>query len=150
MITMRKAHASDMGEIMDLVDVIFEREQDIPRELSPIPEHQQPQWWCAEMNRKIVGTAALYKDNGIWHMGRIAVSGELRGQHIATKLLCFALEDIFSQNIDEVHLEARDITVHIMQNLGAKVIGEPVPFYKGTVTPIILKKSDFFQKQKIF
>lgn len=148
MVIMRKAHARDMEEIWELADGIFEREQNIPRELSPIPDEQKPQWWCAEAEHKIIGTAVLYCDHGTWHMGRIAVLPEMRGQHIATKLLEYVLKNVFldnalAQDIEEIYFEARDTTVHILQKFGAEIIGEPFPFYLGTVTPVLLKKTAF-------
>ena len=40
-------------------------------------------------------------------------------------------------------MEARDTTVAIVGKMGGTVAGEPVPFYKGTVTPVWLTKEAF-------
>ncbi len=141
----RKATDEDMDKIMDLLNCVFEGEQQIPRELNLIEESKFPQWWCVEKDGEIVGATALFKENNDWHMGRIAISSKLRGQHMGTKLLRTALEDIFAQDINAVYLDARDATVHIMKQFGAEIIGEPISFYEGNVTPIILKKEDFFK-----
>lgn len=109
----------------------------------PISDSKSPQWWCIELDGRIVGTTALFKENDDWHMGRIAISNELRGQHVGTELLKFALKDIFSQDVEEVYFDARDATVHILKKFGAQVIGKPIVFYNGNVTPILLKKKDF-------
>ena len=42
--TIRQASAADMAEIMTLVEQVFSDEQNIPRELIPIPAEQEPRW----------------------------------------------------------------------------------------------------------
>ena len=80
-------------------------------------------------------------------MGRIAISPALRGQHWGTVLLQFALQEAFAQDVGEIYLEARDATVHIMEKLGAKVIGATTVFYQGNITPIVLQKEAFLKHQ---
>ena len=50
---------------------------------------------------------------------------------------------VFDQGVDAIYMEARDITVAIVQKMGGRVTGEPVPFYEGTVTPVMLEKERF-------
>ncbi len=40
-------------------------------------------------------------------------------------------------------MEAREVTVAIICRLGGRVAGKPVPFYKGTVTPVRLHRDDY-------
>ena len=149
MVTIRKAAAADMGAVMELLESIFEGEQDIPRQMLAVPESQKPEWWCAELDGRVVGTVALYlMEDGHWHMGRFVLSGELRGQHVATRLLYFAMDDVFSRDIDIIYTESRDATVHILEKMGGVVVGEPRAFFKGAVTPVNLRKEDYLRNRE--
>ena len=136
----RKASKADLEQIMALVTETFSGEQNIPIELIPIPDEMCPQWWCIEENGNMIGSLALYRDCNEWHMGRFAISPDKRGEHLGTQLLISAIQDIFSSGIEEIYCEARDTTVHIVEKLGGKITGDPVPFYDGNVTPMIIKK----------
>ena len=67
----------------------------------------------------------------------------MRGRHIATGVVNPAAPSAFDQGVDAIYMEARDITVAIVQKMGGRVTGEPVPFYEGTVTPVMLEKERF-------
>jgi len=111
--------------------------------LTYLPPEKQPRWWCAESKGRIVATAVAYAENGIWHMGRLTVAEDLRGQGIAERLLRFALRDLFSGDVEKLEMEARPAAVHILLKFGAEITGPAFPFYKGTVTPVRLTKSSF-------
>ena len=51
----------------------------------------------------------------------------------------------FAQDVDNIFLEARDATVHILTGFGAEIAGEPFAFYCGNVTPMILTRTAFLQ-----
>lgn len=144
----RRASAGDMAAVMRLVDCVFTQEQQIPKDLNPIAERQCPQWWCIEHDGEIAGTAALFRENENWHVGRLAISAPLRGQHMGTALLRYMMRDVFAHDVETVYLEARDTTVHIMKKLGAKTVGEPVLFYGGRITPMVLQKKDFLEQEE--
>ena len=141
---LRKAAESDLNAVLTLAQNIFEQEQQIPSSLTDIPAAKRPQWWCAEENGAIVATVVAYVENEIWHMGRLTVAQELRGQGIAPRLIRFALEDLFEQGVEELHMEARAAVVRILETFGAEITGETVPFYVGTITPLRLKKDRFY------
>ena len=141
----RRAADTDMEAVLALTAKVFEGEQDIPREMNPIPADKQPQWWCMEQDGELVGTAAIYREGGQWHMGRITVARRLRGQHKGTFLLKRVLDDVFAQGVDNIFLEARDATVHILTGFGAQIAGESFAFYCGNVTPMILTRTAFLQ-----
>ena len=145
-ILIRKAVPADMDEVYKMAADIFEGEQGIPRDLNPIPPENHPQWWCAEAGGRLAGVAAAFVEGDYWHNGRLAVAKEMRGRHIATELLKTAAAFAFDQGADAVYMEARDITVSIVKKLGGRVIGEPVPFYEGTVTPVVMEKTDSLQR----
>lgn len=90
----RRAADTDMEAVLALTAKVFEGEQDIPREMNPIPAEKQPRWWCMEQDGELVGTAAVYREGGRWHMGRITVAPRLRGQHKGTFLLESVLTDV--------------------------------------------------------
>ena len=122
---------------------VFFLEQGIPRERCAMAPDCNPIWWCVKQDGNMVGTVAAYWEEGICHVGRITIAPELRGKHIGTEMLRFAMEDLFASVTDEIFMEARETTVHIMKKMGAQITGEPVPFYGGTITPLILNKKDF-------
>ena len=142
-IIIRKAGPADMEAVLELAGDVFEGEQGIPRSLNPIPPENTPQWWCAVTEGRIAGVAAAFVEDGRWHIGRLAVAKEMRGRHIATDLLRTAAAFVFDQGADIIYMEARDITVAIVKKMGGRVAGEPVPFYQGTVTPVVLETERF-------
>ena len=146
---LRKAAEADLGTVLTLAQNVFEQEQQIPRSLTDIPAEKRPQWWCAETNGAIVATLVAYVENDVWHMGRLTVAQELRGQGIAPRLIRFALEDLFEQGVEELHMEARTAVVRILETFGAEITGEAVPFYVGTITPLCLKKDRFYASTAI-
>lgn len=139
----RRAAEADLDSVLLLAQNIFESEQEIPRVLTYIPPEKRPCWWCAEQDGRIVATVVAYAEKDVWHMGRLTVAEELRGQQTATRLLQFALQDLFSGEVEELTMEARLTAVHILLKFGAEITGPAVPFYKGTITPLRLTKSSF-------
>lgn len=138
----RRAEPCDMEELMSLVCRTFE-EQGIPSELDYIPDDLSPIWWCVEDNGIIIGAIASYTENGKTHLGRFAIRPEYRGSGIGTRLLRFAIEDVFAQGIEKIYTESRPVTVKILEKMGAKVSGETFPFFKGVCTPIDLCREDY-------
>ena len=143
MLVCRRAYDEEINSIMELVIRTFTGEQDIPQELNYLPAEKQPHWFCAEENGKLVGTIAFFRESDGWHAGRIAIEPRCRGQHIGTRLISYALSEMFGTGAEEIRLEARPITVHILTGLGAQITGEPFPFYRSTCTPIRIKREDF-------
>ncbi len=146
--TFRRAAESDMAQILRLITDIFAGEQGIPEELIPIPAEAGPVWWCIEDEGAVAGCVALYREEDGWHMGRFAVAESLRGRHLGSELIRFAVRDAFAMGIEEIRGEARDTTVHITRQLGAAVTGAPEPFYEGNVTPMLLRREDFLRPGK--
>ena len=138
----RRSRAGEMDEILSLVCDTFEA-QGIPRQLNTIPEERSPIWWCAEENGTIIGTIASYTEDGKTHLGRFAIRPEHRGSGIGTKLLRFAIEDVFAHGVEKIYTESRPVTVKILEQMGAKVSGETFPFFDGVCTPIDLRKEDY-------
>lgn len=143
---LRKADDFDMKDIMELLTQVFAGEQRIPADMIPLPEALCPEWWCALKGTSIVGAVCAWKENGRTHWGRFAVNPASRGLHVGTQLAEYSLRDLFSQGITEIHMEARDVTVMIISRLGGRITGTPVEFYEGSVTPMILYKTDFSDK----
>lgn len=79
--SVRRAEQAEMQAVLAFAAQIFTDEQQIPREMNVIPAEKQPQWFCMEQDGVLAGTAAVYREGGRWHMGRITVAPSLRGQH---------------------------------------------------------------------
>ena len=75
----RRASDADMDAVLAFAAQIFAAEQGIPKAMNFLPADKQPQWWCMEQDGELVGTAAIYREGGQWHMGRITVARRLRG-----------------------------------------------------------------------
>lgn len=143
----RRALPEEFHQLRELATQVFETEQDIPRALDHMCPDWLPQWWCLEEDGVLLGCVALFREDDAWHMGRFVLSPALRGRHMGTQLLEVALHDVFQQDIDEVTMEARDTTVHILKKFGAEVTGAPFPFYRGQVTPMRLTRAAYRQSR---
>lgn len=142
-IVIRRAVQEDMNRIIEMEIEVFTDEQGIPAVLQGISDEKSPIWWCALLDQKIVGAAAAWKENDQLHWGRFIVQKELRGQHLGSRLAKHSFDDLFLSEIDEIYMEARETTVKIVLNMGGHILGDPVPFFEGTVTPMILRRSDY-------
>ena len=139
----RRAQESEYEKIIVLQSNIFHTEQGIPEDNVNEILSRLPICWCAELDGEIIGTALAWKEQGIMHWGRFVVIPSLRGHHIGPSLARFTFEDLFSHGVDEIHMTARDTTVKIVCDMGGQVTGEPMPFYEGNVTPVVLKRENF-------
>jgi len=143
---LKKATELDISDIIQLELDVFNCEQQIPPELIPLPAKDYPQWWCALLGTSIVGAVAAWKDMNRVHWGRFATRRNYRGLHIGRKLAQYSLEDLFSEGIEEIHMDARDITVKIICGMGGKIIGKPTLFYNSNVTPVVLYRKDYYRE----
>lgn len=144
-IVFRKAAANDMGDILRLQTEVFHGEQKIPANEIPQFLERDPQCWVAVAGRTIVGAAAAWEEDGVMHWGRFVTKKEYRGLHIGTRLTEFSFRALFETQVSYLYMEARDITKAIVCKMGGRVVGKSVPFYEGTITPILLHKEDFYK-----
>lgn len=142
---LRPARPHDREAMMALQIDVFYGEQHIPRDIVTAFAALRPQCWVAELNGAIVGTAAAWYEGRQLHWGRFTVAKPLRGQHIGTRLAAYSFADLFAQGADSIFMEARDITAAMVCAMGGTIVGKTVPFYKGTVTPVVLTKERFRQ-----
>lgn len=145
-VVFRKAAESDMEEVLRLQTEIFSGEQNIPAgDIAHFLE-RRPQCWIAVMDGAVVGAAAAWEEDGLTHWGRFVMKKECRGQSIGTRLAEFSFRELFSQPVDEIYMEAREITRDLVCGMGGRVVGEPVAFYRGTITPVVLRREDFLRQ----
>jgi DNA-binding MarR family transcriptional regulator/predicted GNAT family N-acyltransferase len=138
-IRMEKVSSNYMKDAIKLATEVFNREQNIPEKLIPVNEDLKPIWWCARVGEDIIGVAASWKENDKWHWGRYAIDKRLRGIGIGKKLAIFSLNEIFNLGADEIFIEARYITLKMLEKFGCEVTGEAQDFYGDSVTPITIK-----------
>ena len=141
----RKALDTDIPMILALQTKVFCGEQKIPA--GDIREflNRNPMLWCAAACNTVVGTAAAWEEAGALHWGRFAVEADCRGQGIGRRLARLSFDDIFAQGFEQVYMEAREVTAKMVCAMGGRVCGETVPFYVGTITPVVLKREDYLQ-----
>lgn len=132
-----------LKDVIKLATEVFTYEQSIPEELVPIKEDLKPTWWCAKIGEDIIGIAASWIEEGEWHWGRFAVDKRFRGLGVGKKIAIFSINETYNLGAEKIFIEAKDITVKILEQFGCDVIGETVEFYGEPVTPIIIERSSF-------
>lgn len=142
-IVVRRAEDKDMEAVMKLQVATFTGEQQIPEELICLPEERRPQWWAAFRGEELMGAVASWQEDGVQHAGRFAVNPDSRGLGLGKKLARKAFDDLFAQDVEEIHMEARDVSVHIVQAMGGEVIGPAFDFYVGSVTPMKIQREKY-------
>lgn len=143
MLKMERVSQTDLEEVIRFAAEVFTEEQHIPDQLVPISKEQDPIWWCAKDDGNLIGVSAAWKEAGQWHWGRFAIDKKMRGLGIGKKMASYCLNEIFLLGAENVFLEARDITVKLLEQFGSEITGEPMDFFGEVVTPIIIKKENF-------
>ena len=142
-IIFRQAVREDMPQIMKLQTDVSNGEQKIPaKDINGFLD-KNPQCWCAVLNGVVIGTAAAWRENGEIHWGRFAIHPDYRGHHIGTRIARLSFDDLFALGIEEIRMEARDITAKMVCRMGGLTVGNPQQFYMGTITPVVLKRSSY-------
>lgn len=130
---------------MELIIQIFSSEQNIPRHLVPISKNKNPKWWCVRVDEDVIGAVTAWKESGQWHWGRFAVDKNFRGLGIGKSMAVESINALFTGVTDKIIIEARDITVGIIEKLGGKQTIPPFDFFGDPVTPMELEKEAFLQ-----
>jgi DNA-binding MarR family transcriptional regulator/predicted GNAT family N-acyltransferase len=131
---------------MELLIQTFSNEQNIPGQLVPLSKSKSPRWWCVRVGEEVLGAVAAWKESGQWHWGRFAVDKNFRGLGIGKTMAIESITELFTGAADKIIIEARDITVGIIQKLGGKQTRPPFDFYGEPVTPMVLEKEAFLQR----
>lgn len=131
-----------MSEIFGFLEAVFSREQQIPKELIPLSYSEQ-HWWCIKKDGIIIGSVAAWKIDAEWHWGRLAVDSQQRGLGLGKELAIGSLRQLFDMGIDQVVIDARDITVKLLKSLGGKTTGTTETFYNHPITPMVIHQRDF-------
>lgn len=142
-IVFRKAKKKDFPQIIDLQTKIFNGEQKIPSEAISAFLSKKPQCWCAVFNDMIIGAVAAWKEDNVVHWGRFVTDPDHKGNRIGSKIVQLSFDDLFADGVYEIYMEAREVTANIVCKMGGEIVGEPQPFYVGTVIPVILRKSNY-------
>ena len=144
-IILRRAQQEDLRPIIELQKKIFHFEQNIPADDIEGFLDRNPVCWCAVCDGEIVSAAAAWEENGVFHWGRFVTDSRYRRLHIGTQLARYSFDDLFSHGYTQVYMEAREVTAKMIVKMGGEITGETVPFFDGTVTPLILKKESYYK-----
>lgn len=131
---------------MELVVQVFSGEQNIPSRLVPVSKSKSPKWWCVRVGEDVIGAAAAWKESEQWHWGRFAIDKNLRGIGIGNRLAVESITALLTIHTDKIIIEARDITVGIIEKLGGKQSRPLFDFFGEPVTPMIIDKEAFLQR----
>ncbi|RQW62223.1 GNAT family N-acetyltransferase [Vibrio viridaestus] len=126
-------------DVLRLIHDTFAKEQAIPEDLVPLPDDTPQYWWVARSGEYILGAAAGWYENEEWHWGRFVVDSRFRQLGIGLKLASYSLHQLLTMT-DSIYIEARDITVSIVERLGGQIVGKPFDFYGMPVTPMRLAR----------
>lgn len=139
----RGAFDADIPQILDLQTRIFNGEQGIPA--GEVGEFlaKKPMLWCALKDGAVVSAVAAWEEEKVLHWGRFVTEQAYRGKYIGTRIAQLSFDELFSKGYGEVYMEAREATVRMVCKMGGQIVGEPVPFYEGTITPVILRREDY-------
>ncbi|MEP0985590.1 GNAT family N-acetyltransferase [Ekhidna sp.] len=143
-----RVEIEQLAEVFDFLETVFSVEQGIEKDLIPLPFEEQ-HWWCIKIDEHIVATAAAWKDGREWHWGRLAVDKRRRGLGLGRKIASESLSVLFNSGIDEIIINARDITVTLLQSFGGKITGKTRNFSGHPITPMNIRREDYFSKDKI-
>lgn len=130
-----------------LMQKVFFEEQHIPVDYLPVKIFPQISWGIFKGDT-LIGLSIAWKEDDLWHWGRYAVHPQWRGKGLGKKLAQVSLSDLFQKGAQEVHIDARDVTLKLLLQYGAKVVGDTFDFY-GPVTPMRLMAVDFFENMKL-
>ncbi len=147
-IIFRRALKEEMPRIIAMQSDVFNGEQGIPSDDIDTFMAKKPLCWCAEFDGKIYGAVAAWEENKEIHWGRFVVFPAARGMSIGKKLAKYSFDDLFNGGAEKIYMDARDATVHIVCEMGGETVGKPYKFYKGNVTPVILKKEKYLYLNK--
>ncbi|WP_339700918.1 GNAT family N-acetyltransferase [uncultured Roseivirga sp.] len=127
---------------INFLEQVFHKEQSIPKELIPL-KNDSEKWWCIISDGEVLGIVAAWKIKSEWHWGRLAIDKKLRGLGLGKKIAVKSLNDLFHMGIEEVYIDARDITVSLLLKIGGKITGKKTSFYGASITPMKIMKNDF-------
>jgi putative N-acetyltransferase (TIGR04045 family) len=120
--------ASDPGDLAGAVEVrraVFVQEQGVPEELEMDDLDALAVHLAALSGRQVVGTARLYPDGSVWHIGRVAVLAHWRGQGIGQALMRLAEQVAADRGASKLTLNAQLPVVEFYLRLGYQVVSEP-------------------------
>lgn len=131
------------AKINEFLELIFHGEQEIPIDEIPIKSTQVYWWGILGANQEILGVTATWKKDNQWHWGRFAIHPDLRGKGYGKVLAQTSLKETFQLDIPSLTINARDIIIPMIEGMGGLISGKSKPFFKGNITPMILKRSSF-------
>jgi len=139
----RRATQGEIPQIIAMQREVFCEEQDIPAELIETFLSDRPICWVAEQDGRIAGSISSWEERDGTHLGRFVVLPHLRGRRIGTRMLHHAVRELFGGGVEIIYAAVRDSAARILRAIGGRDIGEAVPFYRGTVTPMVLEKKAY-------
>jgi predicted GNAT family N-acyltransferase len=132
---------SHQEQAINLMVKVFTLEQNVPAGYLPVLFHPRKSWGILDQN-ELIALSIAWKEDDLWHWGRYAVDPLWRGKGLGKQLAYQSLKDLFDTGVEEIHIDARDITLKLLSRFGAKVVGDTYDFY-GPVTPMRLNVQDF-------
>lgn len=104
--------------------LVFVQEQQVPEEMELDEFDATALHGVAQIDGKVVGVLRLLVEDNKGHLGRLAVSKELRGQGIGQQLVILTEAKAKELNLSEIYFHAQTHAMPFYEKLGYQTRGE--------------------------
>ncbi|HET6386555.1 MAG TPA: MSMEG_0567/Sll0786 family nitrogen starvation N-acetyltransferase [Armatimonadota bacterium] len=119
------AAAEDRAGALEVRRAVFVHEQGVPEELEMDDLDADCIHLVALAGGRVIGAARLYEHNGIWHVGRVAVTPEWRKCSVGTRLMELAAKTAAERGARGLVLNAQIEVIPFYERLGYIAEGDP-------------------------
>ncbi len=114
----------DISVPLDIRTKVFVDEQGFSKELEHDEIDQKAVHVVIEDDGLPCATGRLFFDNGLWHIGRMAVLKEKRGSRYGDLMIRMLAEKAFRAGVEEIHVGAQISARGFYEKMGFLVCGE--------------------------
>ena len=109
-------------DIINIRTDIFVKEQGFKDEFDEIDKG------CSHIvlydNAKAIATCRYFSQNGIYHIGRVAIMKEYRGKHLGKEIMNIAEQEIKNEGGEKIEVSAQVRVKEFYKKLGYKEVGQ--------------------------
>ncbi|MGI5899539.1 MAG: GNAT family N-acetyltransferase [Christensenellales bacterium] len=114
----------DISVPLDIRTKVFVEEQGFSQELQHDEMDKKAVHVVIEDDGFPCATGRLFFDDGLWHIGRMAVLKERRGNRYGDLMIRMLAEKAFRAGVEEIHIGAQAYALGFYEKLGFLICGE--------------------------